>query len=82
MPVKPDRNDLHAWLTFQLMSELEQALHRQGLDPAVIPYAHQIVQRLNARVEQHVATIVHDFTAALQELDTHRQQAGLPKVFL
>src|SRR5437016_1644220 len=82
MPVKPDRNDLHAWLTPQLMRECEQALHRHGMDTATIPYAWQTMQHLHARIEQHAEAIVRDLTEALQALETHRQQAGLTKVFL
>jgi cytochrome c-type biogenesis protein CcmH/NrfG len=60
MPAKPARNALHAWLTYQLRSAREQALHRQGMDTANIPSSHDIMQRLTARVEHHVEALVRD----------------------
>jgi hypothetical protein len=64
------------------MTEFEQALHRQGMDTAIIPSAWHTMQHLQARVEQHAEAIVCDFIATLRELETHRQQAGLKKIFL
>ena len=82
MPVKPDRKNLPEWLKAQLMSELEQAIHRHGIDPQYVPFAWQALKALEERVTQHVQAIVQDFEATLQELETSRQKAGLKKTFL
>ena len=82
MPAKPDRTNLPEWLKYRIMSELEQAMHRHGLDPLYIPYAHNVLQTLEERVTQHVHAITQDFEVALQELETSRQKAGLKKTFL
>src|SRR2546428_5917092 len=52
------------------------------MDTATIPYAWQTMQHLHARIEQHAEAIGRDLTEAVQALETHRQQAGLTKVFL
>jgi hypothetical protein len=33
MPAKPARTHLPEWLQSRMMSDLEQAIHRQGIDP-------------------------------------------------
>jgi len=82
MPAKPDRANLPEWLKYRIMSELEQAIHRHGIDPMYIPYAHKALKILEERVTQHAHAITQDFEAALQALETSRQEAGLKKTFL
>jgi hypothetical protein len=53
MPAKPDRTNLPEWLQSRIMSELEQAIHRQGIDPRYVPCAWKVLKGLEERIAQH-----------------------------
>src|SRR6266568_7342897 len=54
----------------------------EGMDTANLPYAWRTMEPLHGRVEPQAEALAHALTEALQELETQRQQVGLPKVFL
>jgi hypothetical protein len=52
MPAKPDRTNLPEWLQSRIMSELEQAIHRQGSYPRDVPCAWKVLKGLEERSTQ------------------------------
>jgi hypothetical protein len=52
MPAKPDRTHLPKWLQSRIMSELEQGIHRQGIDPRDVPCAWKVLKGLEERSAQ------------------------------
>jgi hypothetical protein len=52
MPAKPDRTHPQEWLQSRIMSELEQAIHRQGIDPQDVPCAWKVLKGLEERIAQ------------------------------
>ena len=56
MPAKPDRTHLQEWLQSRIMSELEQAIHRQGIDPQDVPCAWKVLKGLEERSAQQTTS--------------------------
>jgi hypothetical protein len=52
MPAKPARTPLPEGLQSRMMSELEQAIHRQGIDPREVPCAWKVLKGLEERSAQ------------------------------
>ena len=52
MPAKPARTPLPEGLQSRMMSELEQAIHRQGINPRDVPCAWKVLKGCLGALEQ------------------------------
>ena len=79
MPSRRDHTELSAWLTTQVMKTLRQTMQAEGIAPEEVPYGWRAMQTLEGQVRQHAEALAGDFTAALQAIETYRQQYGPPR---
>ena len=91
MPAKPARTPLPEWLQSRIMSELEQAIHRQGIDPRDVPCAWKVLKGLEERSAQQGGPGIIDSQFTLSpgwpkegwkamRCINHRSDAGSPQM--